>query len=206
MFAYCNNNPILRCDDSGQAFRPTTVTLCDGGSEGVYCGAAPQFVGEFGTAAYGDPWAKTSNCYTYALGYYGMTLNPGSISGKPFQMDVDSVANSVLSDLEYWGRGGRILSGPNAYINRNEYRIALRVKKEPSVVSFTSMRMEDIVYDWDYHFMVQTSTGQWAEKHGRAGSSLCHEAGMTPATISWDLEDQTGYYDSEIVYIAVTRR
>lgn len=78
-----------------------------------------------------------------------------------------------------------------------------RIGKNLEVVSYTSIYIENSVFDWDYHFMVQTSTGQWAEKHGRAGTSICHEMGMTPDTISWDLGNREGYYDSEIIYIAV---
>ena len=32
LFAYCNNNQVMFCDDLGFAIRPTTVIICDGGS------------------------------------------------------------------------------------------------------------------------------------------------------------------------------
>ena len=55
---------------------------------------------------------------------------------------------------------------------------------------------------YDYHFMVQTSTGQWAEKHGIAGDSILWDKGMTPNDIPWVLNDKE-YYNSRIIYIAV---
>ena len=50
--------------------------------------------------------------------------------------------------------------------------------------------------------MRQTDTGQWAEKHGYAGSSILWDAGMTPDTIPWTLNN-IPYYDSDIIYYAI---
>lgn len=50
--------------------------------------------------------------------------------------------------------------------------------------------------------MVQTSTGQWADKHGDATSRLW-DSDMTPNTIDWTAADGTEY-TSKIVYMAVT--
>ena len=55
---------------------------------------------------------------------------------------------------------------------------------------------------YDYHLMVETETGQWAEKHGSAGDSILWPEGMTPDTIPWTI-DGTPYYDSKIIYLAV---
>ena len=33
--------------------------------------------------------------------------------------------------------------------------------------------------------MVQTNTGQWAEKHGISGDSILHEFGVNPSNIKW---------------------
>ena len=52
--------------------------------------------------------------------------------------------------------------------------------------------------------MVQTATGAWAEKHGPGGDALVHEIGETPETISWDRGNRIGYYDSEIIYFAIS--
>jgi hypothetical protein len=54
----------------------------------------------------------------------------------------------------------------------------------------------------DYHFMKQTNTGQWAEKHGPGGDSILWGSGWTPDTIPWTLGD-IEYYDSPIIYYAV---
>ena len=51
--------------------------------------------------------------------------------------------------------------------------------------------------------MVQTSTGKWAEKHGPGGATVLHQEG-NPNTISWDLDNIKGYYDSKIIYFAIT--
>ena len=52
--------------------------------------------------------------------------------------------------------------------------------------------------------MVQTSTGQWAEKHGTSGNSILHDVGMTPDNIPWTLSGMP-YYDSEIIYYAIEK-
>lgn len=50
--------------------------------------------------------------------------------------------------------------------------------------------------------MRQTSTGQWAKKHGCGGASVLWDRGMTPETIPWTLGN-VPYYDSAIVYYAI---
>ena len=52
----------------------------------------------------------------------------------------------------------------------------------------------------DYHFMAQTNTGQWAEKHGPGGNSEIHPLGMTPDTIPWTLGGVPFYDDGPIYY------
>jgi len=55
--------------------------------------------------------------------------------------------------------------------------------------------------------MVQNSDGAWSEKHGiggNDGSSIRHEPGVNPNNMTWDLENIIGYYDSKIIYIAIT--
>lgn len=95
----------------------------------------------------------------------------------------------------------RKISGPNADIESNEWRIALRVGTTIPIGTGGHGK-----YVYDYHFMVQTNTGQWAEKHGTGGSSILHKSGLTPDQLSWDLGPASGYYDSEIIYFAVDRR
>ena len=50
--------------------------------------------------------------------------------------------------------------------------------------------------------MVQTATGQWAEKHGTGGASQLWDPGMTPETIPWTLNGEP-YYKSDIIYFAL---
>mgnify|MGYP003557196372 CR=1 FL=1 len=199
MFAYCGNNPVNRCDPSGHLWRillittifAVTFSACGTNDPGV----APDYV-EIGESD-GDR-SKNPNCYAYAIGYYDQSYNPGDFS-TPFQgLDVEDVADAVIRDMEALGRGVRVIDGCNAPINENEYRIALRVS-QPKLIP----TQQGFYVDWDYHFMVQTSDGNWAEKHGPGGATVYHHTG-TPDTISWDLGTTRGYYTSNIIYFAVT--
>lgn len=79
----------------------------------------------------------------------------------------------------------------------NEFKIALRVGTQPCAYDpYTGQVF------YDYHFMRQTDTGQWAEKHGYGGSSVLWNMGMNPETIPWTLGGNL-YYDSNIIYYAV---
>lgn len=101
------------------------------------------------------------------------------------------------ADLEAKGYSVRKISGPDAKIYDNEYKIALRVGTKPYAYNvFTG----ELYYD--YHFMRQTNTGQWAEKHGIGGASILWDVGKTPDTISWTLNN-VPYYDSPIIYYAI---
>lgn len=91
----------------------------------------------------------------------------------------------------------RKISGPDAKVYDNEFKIALRVGTRPYKYNLATGQ----VY-YDYHFMRQTDTGQWAEKHGYGGASVLWGAGMTPDTIPWTLCG-VPYYDSAIIYYAV---
>ena len=53
----------------------------------------------------------------------------------------------------------RKISGPDAKVYDNEFKIALRVGTRPYKYNLAAGQ----VY-YDYHFMRQTDTGQWAEK------------------------------------------
>lgn len=54
---------------------------------------------------------------------------------------------------------------------------------------------------YDYHLMVQTDTGRWADKHGSEATNL-YDVGKTPDTIPW-LNNGVPYYDSPINYFAI---
>lgn len=91
----------------------------------------------------------------------------------------------------------RKISGPDAKVYDDEFKIALRVGTRPYKYNLATGQ----VY-YDYHFMRQTDTGQWAEKHGYGGASVLWGAGMTPDTIPWTLCG-VPYYDSAIIYYAL---
>ncbi len=85
-------------------------------------------------------------------------------------------------------------------IAQNERRIALRVGTAPY---YYLDQFGEYQSAYDYHFMYQTSSGNWAEKHGIGGDSICRYAGETPDSLSWDLANIISYYDSDIVYFAI---
>lgn len=87
------------------------------------------------------------------------------------------------------GRSAQRLDSYSADIGADEYRIAVRVG---NYFPFA-----------DYHFMVQTADGTWAEKHGPGGASVQHPKG-NPDTIPWSLPGVSdNFYDSAIVYLAI---
>ena len=61
----------------------------------------------------------------------------------------------------------------------------------------------EIGFDLDYHFMVQTSSGGWAHKQGALASEYLGLINLN--TRSWDQGSIPNYYDSETIYLAVSR-
>lgn len=156
-------------------------------------GAAKPYINMPGSNAPSSP-----NCYAYAIGS-PFNGQPGRASGRfPTKWnDVNDVGESVKADLEAMGRTVRKISGPDAKVYDNEFKIALRVGTRPYKYNLAAGQ----VY-YDYHFMRQTDTGQWAEKHGYGGASILWDTGMTPDTIPWTLCG-VPYYDSAIIYYAL---
>ncbi len=203
MFAYCANNPINRMDPSGRfwctVFFVVIVAVCAGTLSGCSkpptsdIGAAKPYVEVPGSE---DP--NSPNCYAYAIGS-PKNEQPGETSGrKPKKWnDVYDVGKSVEADLIKKGYTVRKISGPNAKVYENEFKIALRVGTKP----FGYNKKTGELY-YDYHFMRQTDTGQWAEKHGCGGPSVIWDIGMTPDSIPWTLNG-VPYYDSDIIYYAL---
>ncbi len=193
-FAYCNGNPIASYDPVGTR----TFECCPYG-DCYYCklarnvGAAKPYVDMPGSD---DP--TSPNCYAYAIGS-SVNEQPGKTSGRtPTKWnDVNDVGKSVEADLKAKGYTVREISGPNAKVYENEFKIALRVGTQPYAYNPHTGQLY-----YDYHFMRQTNTGQWAEKHGCGGASILWDTGMTPDTIPWTLGG-VPYYDSEIIYYAV---
>ena len=169
-----------------------------------------QLYNDFGTAGVGAARAYREvkggaagnyvNCYAFAIGY-SANAQPGWKSGKSIDYSkpypVDIVASYDISDLTAMGRGARIIDGSDAAILSNERRIAVRVGTQAFYDS------NGVFQGYDYHFMVQNSDGTWSEKHGPGGTSISHCGGGTPDTIPWTLGDKP-YYDSKIIYIAIT--
>ena len=197
MFAYCQNNPLSYSDPTGY-YRFDIFKVCiDGTSSGISpsygYGAAQPYVDMPGSD---DP--TSPNCLAYAIGS-PVNEQPGGTSGRiPTNWnDVYDVGKSVEEDLIAKGYTVRRILGPDSAIYDNEFRIALRVGTQPFYTDwFTGKEY------YDYHFMRQTDTGQWAEKHGFGGASVLWAEGMTPNTIPWTLYDEP-YYDSDIIYFAV---
>ena len=143
--------------------------------------------------------AGSTNCYGAAIGS-SIAQNPGNRAGIDIDKDINKrdvgdMANAVIADMHASGRTGRIINSPKAQIHEYEYRIAIRVKEAPENWYETST--------YDYHFMYQTKSGQWAEKHGQAGNSILWDNGQTPDDIPWTLGGSE-FYDSRIIYLAIS--
>ena len=204
MVAYCGNSPINSKDDTGEfwvtalfvaaAVCAVTFSGCSSTSKpSSDVGAAKPYVETPGSS---DP--NSPNCYAYAIGS-PVNEQPGGTSGRIPRSwnDVDDVGASVVADLQAKGYTVRTISGPDAKVYENEFKIALRVGTKPFAIDQSTGAQY-----YDYHFMRQTSTGQWAEKHGYGGTSILWDAGMTPETIPWTLGG-VNYYDSKIIYYAI---
>ena len=204
MFAYCGNSPINRTDPAGQSWIVALIVT----AAAVVCtvafsGCSAQPTSDVGAAQPyvdmpGSDDPTSPNCYAYAIGS-PVNEQPGGTSGRiPTKWnDVKDVGKSVEADLKVKGYTVREISGPNAKVYDNEFKIALRVGTQPYGYNPYNGQLY-----YDYHFMRQTNTGQWAEKHGYGGPSVLWDAGMTPDTIPWTLGG-VPYYDSKIIYYAV---
>ena len=210
LYTYCGNNPICRYDAVGELWWWVipiigVILVLPGCSKNnnysnSNYGAASKYRNIQGGTA-------TPNCYAYAI-ELASALNPGQKSGKsPRFNNVKEVAKAVIADLKALGRSARIIDGPNASIKSNEYRIAVRcgTRKYSYNYATRTYYYSNKFGNYDYHFMVQTSDGRWAEKHGTGGNSILHDFGENPANLSWDLANLSEYYDSKIIYLAVTR-
>ena len=204
MFTYCGNNPVNRKDPTGKfwitALMVTAVVVV---CTVILSGCSEQPTSDVGAAQPyvdipGSDDPTSPNCYAYAIGS-PVNEQPGGTSGRiPTNWnDVDDVGKSVEADLKAKGYTVRKVSGPDAKVYDNEFKIALRVGTQPYAYDPYTGNLY-----YDYHFMRQTNTGQWAEKHGYGGESVLWDVGMTPETIPWTLGG-VPYYDSEIIYYAV---
>ena len=205
-FAYCGNNPVNRFDPSGKFFVTALLFI----ATAIVCavtisGCSSQPTSDVGSAQPyvdmpGSDDEDSPNCYAYAIGS-STNEQPGGASGRtPSNWgDVKDVGKSVEADLKAKGYSVRKIGGPSSKVYDNEFKIALRVGTKPWAYNPST---GELLYD--YHFMRQTNTGQWAEKHGYGGASVLWDPGMTPNTIPWTLGG-VPYYDSPIIYYAVGR-
>lgn len=172
------------------------------------------------TSPYGHAWTYIQlndtgvNCYCYSI-KLPWWMNPGDgdgVSDLTSQSAVDNyfknvnvVANAVIADgntNQLYLKGNppyypqwRTISSATASINSDEHRIAVRV-------GWVDANRNGHVDDGeaDYHFMVQTSSGGWAEKHGQQPS--IYDGNINPSTFSWNLGSYKNFYNSPTVYIA----
>ena len=201
MYAYCGNDPVNKADPTGQFWIPVLIVVAVCVLTLSSCSTQP--ASDVGAAwpyvdMPGSDDDTSPNCYAYAIGS-PVNEQPGWTSGRmPTNWnDVNDVGKSVEADLKAKGYTVRRISGPDAKIYDNEFKIALRVGTQP--YAYNKITGE---FYYDYHFMRQTDTGRWAEKHGYGEPSVLWDYGMTPDTIPWTLCD-VPYYDSEIIYYAV---
>ena len=210
MFAYCGNNPINASDPTGHSWITDIVEKITGAIKKAVVGSARPYEEyqdydvkpwQSSKNAYYDACATLPNCYAYAIGGVSESINPGCYSGISLDYfnSLETVASAVEADMKALGRSIRRIDGPYAPVKTNEYRIALRVGSKPYGYAIIDGQYVPLN---DYHFMVQTDSGRWAEKHGSMGASVLHNIGETPDTISWDLYT-AGYYDSDIIYYAI---
>ena len=204
MLTYCDNNPVNRKETTGKfwdaAIKVTAASIACTVASSDYPAQPTSDVGAAQPYIYlpGSQDPSSPNCYSYAIGS-PVNEQPGGTSGRIPTMwnDVDDVAISVEEDLKAKGYTVRRISGPDDKVYNNEFKIALQVGTRPA--GYNWYTGEPI---YDYHFMRQTNTGQWAEKHGIGGESILWPVGMTPDTIPWTLNGKP-YYDSGIIYFAI---
>lgn len=130
------------------------------------------------------------NCYLYALGEVNKP-NPKDDGLYMYYGDsVVTVANRVLSDATSRGRSIRTISGPTAHISDNEYRFCMRVGNYN-------------IFDCDYHFWLQTSTGEWCDKGGWYNAATLR-GDVNPSNENWNMGSNPNYYDSDTIYFAIS--
>ncbi len=139
------------------------LTGCKKVTEDIYVGADRPYAHMSGSS-----YPSFPNCYSYTIGS-SVNEQPG-MSSRRFPTkwyDVEDIGPSVEADLLARGMTIRRITGPYGEVYSNEYRIALRVGTTPFGYDTNSG-----TFLYDYHFMVQTSTGLWAEKYGAGGASM----------------------------------
>lgn len=145
-------------------------------------------------------WATSSgevNCYGYALGViYDYSPGPNLYESATLKEMQDYIGIDLKN---LFGGTAREIASHLASINDNEWRIAFRTGSG-------YVCLDGEWFDlWDFHFMVQTSTGEWAHKQGTINPS--ERLGyIIPHGEQWSFTDDyskiVNFYNSPTVYMA----
>ena len=193
----CSSTRVLDIEGPSTAdAAPIQIWTWSGSNQMRWCfekvdyGNAPRYT-DIATSA-----GMHMNCAGFALRINGYLS--GSILGVSSGASVETVADKTLTYFyaNCPNRSIRRIPGvnlaPTYPIYSNEYRVALRV-------------VNGVPYD--YHFMIQTSDGDWAHKPGNLASESLGL--INPSTYNWayDYGGSTGVrnYNSDVIYFAVTR-
>ena len=109
------------------------------------------------------------NCWAYSL-ERGVTIEPYYNAGgymQAGQISNSEMINWIKSTTAGYVVSERTIASPYASVNSNEYRIAFRVGTLPKRAGGGDTGVPTTgYYINDYHFIVQTSNGDWAHKDG----------------------------------------
>ena len=186
LYAYCVNNPVIQCDDSGN--KPGLLDSIVASFKGIISDIKkslnmlpPRQANKL------DPSTSYANynCYGYALKRETLASPSGY---SLFDHSVEKVFEGVVKDVG--SENIRRLSSQNDPISEHEYLVALRVGT------------------FDYHFMVKQepnalpeSNYEWSHKLGSLEVSTYT---MYDDSVPWNF----GFfskYDSEIIYFALQK-
>jgi hypothetical protein len=167
----------------------------------------------YGCRSYEYEPSANINCMGYAVSYdayitgdmLGMT--PSGIDACNTLSDWLNYTQSksetwMTSHVDYGS-----LAAYNSSINTSvEYRVALRVGWVDTNGDGELDANQYWQDDWDYHWWYETSTGQWAEKHGTQPSGLISgtSSSTNPYNVVWPLPGEyANFYTSSCRYYAV---
>jgi len=139
------------------------------------------------------------DCFGYAAG-----LNYELNISMSYHYDVDDIADIAIMYLdEGYNRNIYKIESYDAPIRPDEYRICLRIgnyydeKQSPYVYN----NLECQVRSFDYHFLVQTNTGAWAERHATSPMDTNRDIRYgNPSLFNWPLPKEEGEEDYILLY------